>query len=116
MTSIELRLATPALLERFYGQTPKRTSRAIVAVEGERVLGVAGVYQDGARMVAFTEMSDEIRANKRLIVRGYRMLKPLLEAGLPIYALADRCVEGSEVLLRHFGFERVCDEVYQWQG
>lgn len=114
MTSIKP--ATPELLARFYGKLPERTSHAIVAMEGERVIGVAGLYQDGPRMVAFTEL-DGVRADKRLIVKGYRALLPLMRAaGLPVLALCDAAVEGSERLLLHYKFRPIGEGVWQWQG
>lgn len=114
MTSTEIRPATPDLMQRFYGGTPKRTSQAIVAVRGERVLGVAGILHENGKAVAFTELSDEVRADKRLIVRAYRMLLPMLEAAGTVYALADQSVERSDVLLRHYGFEQIDERVWQW--
>lgn len=117
MTSIDVIPATPALLSRFYGRIPTKTSQAVVAVEGDRVLGVAGIYRDGARMVAFTELSDEVRANRRLIVRGYRALLPLIKAaGMPVLAICDPLIEGSERLLLHYDFEPLSHGVWQCRG
>lgn len=113
MTSINP--ATPELLERFYGRLPERTSQAIVAMEGERVVGVAGLYRDGARLVVFTEL-DGVRADKRLIVKGYRALLPIMRAaGLPVLALCDVTVKGSELLLLHYKFKPIGVGVWQWQ-
>lgn len=113
---ISIEPATPALLERFYGHAPKRTSQAIVAIDVDRVIGVAGLYRDGAHMVAFTELT-AIRADKRALVRGYRALLPMLKAaGMPVYALCDAAVKGSEILLLHYKFRPIGQGVWQWQG
>ena len=117
MTSIDVVPATPDLMQRFYGRTPARTSQAVVAVQGDRVLGVAGVYFENGYAVAFTELSDEIRANKRLIVRGYRALLPFLRAArLPVVALCDPLIAGSERLLLHYNFEPRAQGVWQWEA
>lgn len=112
----EIRPATAELLARFYGQAPTRTQRAVVAVDGERVIGVAGVYPDGARMVMFSELTDELKRDKRAIVRGIRAVRRLAPAGVPVHALADPDIAGSEVLLEHMGFTPVHGRVYAWQG
>jgi hypothetical protein len=117
MTSIDVIPATAELMRRFYGRTPARTSQAVVAVQGERVLGVAGIYLVNGHAVAFTELSDEIRSNKRLIVRGYRALLPFIRAaGLPVLALCDASIDGSERLLEHYDFKPMTQGVWQWQG
>lgn len=109
--------ATQELLERFYGYTPKRSQRAVVAVDGERVIGVAGVYMDDGRQVMFSDLTDEIRKDKRTIVRGIReVLRLAAKRHLPVHALADPEIEGSETLLRHMGFEEIADRIYQWQA
>lgn len=115
MTSARLKYATPELLERFYGSMPKRTSRAIVAVDGERVVGVAGVMQQDGRAVAFTEMNDEIRANKRLMIHAGRMLQLMFAEEGEVYAMQD-AVDGADVLLRHYGFEPAGKGVWAWRA
>lgn len=107
--------ATAALLERFYGFVPKRSQRAMVAVKDERVIGVAGVYTDDERLVMFTDLTDELRHDKRTMVRGIReVMKLATRRDLPVYAWADPEIEGSERLLDHVGFEHIRDRVYRW--
>ena len=52
--------ATAELLKRFYGESPKRTQKAVAAVKDGKVIGVAGVYVDDERQVMFADLTDEI--------------------------------------------------------
>lgn len=108
--------ATMELLERFYGEKPVRSQRAIVALKDERIIGVAGIYTDTERSVMFSQMSEECRKDKRAVVRGIRAVMALAKArAMPVHALADPGIEGSEKLLEHMGFEHLRDGIYQWQ-
>lgn len=112
----EIVTATAEILERFYGDAPARTVRAIAAVRDDRVIGVAGVYADGSRLVMFSQLTDELRRDRRSIVRGIRRLTELARARrMPVHAVADAAIEGSERLLEHIGFQRVSPEVFVWQ-
>lgn len=107
--------ATPELLTRFYGHPPKRTMRAVAAVRGERVIGIAGIYPDGHRQVMFSELTDEIRADRRAIVRGIRAVTELARArGTAVHARAAE-VDGAERMLEHIGFVKVHPEVFVWK-
>jgi hypothetical protein len=105
--------ATPELLARFYGDAPKRTARAVAVVRGEEVLGVGGVYREGTNSVLFSDMTDELRKNKRALVKALRAVMRLMKG--TVYSWADPDIEGSDVLLKHMGFEPYRDGVYQWQ-
>ena len=107
--------ATAELLHRFYGEAPKRSQRAVVALDGERVVGVAGVYVDDERWVMFSDLTEELRKDKRTIIKGIRAVMKMTQGrDLPVHALADPEIEGSEVLLEHMGFRPITDRIYQW--
>jgi hypothetical protein len=108
--------ATMELLKRFYGEEPKRSQRAVVAIKDDRIIGVAGIYTEKERSVMFSEMSDECRKDKRTVVKGIRAVMKLASArAMPVMALADPEIEGSEKLLEHMGFAPLKGRVYQWQ-
>ena len=116
MTSTEILPATPELMRRFYGRMPRRTSEAIVAVRGDRVLGVAGIYRESGAAVAFSELSDELKADKRALVRGARTLTLMLErGGRDVYAMKGDA-QGADVLLRHIGFEPAEMGAWVWRA
>ena len=108
--------ATYELLERFYGAAPTRSQRAVVAVKGDEVIGIAGIYTDDERSVMFSDLTDELRQDKRSVIRGVRaVMKLALRRALPVYAWADPEIDGSDRLLVHMGFEHYKDGVYRWQ-
>ena len=108
--------ATSELLQRFYGAAPTRSQRAVVAVKDEKVIGVAGIYTDDERSVMFSDLTDELRKDKRAVIRGVReVMKLASKRQMPVYAWADPEIEGSDRLLVHMGFEHYRDGLYRWQ-
>lgn len=110
----EIRPATSDDFLRLNGEVPVRTARALSVVRGEDVIGIAGVYRDGWSLVAFSDFTDELRADKRSIVRLKRAFMPLLD-GHEVFAHADPEIEGSDVLLENLGFVPFDGRIYQWQ-
>lgn len=103
--NIDIIPATPELLERFYGKPPVRTVNAVVAVREGEILGIAGVYLDLGRLVLFSELTDELRKHKRVIVKGIGKVKEIVQnTRLPVVSLADCSIKGSDTLLAHMGF------------
>lgn len=107
--------ATEELLTQFLGAPPSRTVRAFAAVRGDEVLGVAGIYAKGDGWVVFADLTDEIRADRRLIVKGYRLVMAMLkERATSAISIADPHIKGSEVLLKHMGFKHASGEAFVW--
>ena len=48
------------------------------------------------------------------MIRGIRAVMEMV-GNLPVHALADPEIEGSERLLEHMGFKRLQDRIYEWQ-
>jgi hypothetical protein len=105
--------ATVEHFDRLKGALPM-TARAFAVVRGEDVLGIGGVYRDGAIQVMFSELTDELRRDKRSLIRLIRSVKALLRPRAQ--AFADPEIKGSEALLEHMGFEPLVGRVYQWPG
>ena len=110
--------ATPELLERFYGAKPPRTQRAIAVVEDGEVLAIGGIYTIEANLVMFSEMRPEVRTSswyRRTLVRAVRQIMGFASTrNIPVLALADPEIEGSEALLKHFGFEPLTQGIWGW--
>lgn len=108
--------ATPELMARSPVGKPPWTVQAVVGVaEDGDVVGVAGVYPAQFRLVMFADMLPAMRADKRALVRGIRMLMGMVKPKrIPIQAVADPAIEGSATLLKHLGFEHRTGDVYQW--
>lgn len=108
--SAEVVPATAEHFVRLKGAAPPRTVRAYTAVRGDAVLGIGGVYRAGVTTVLFSELTDDIRSDKRSLIRLIRAVKPMLKPG--IVAHADPAIRGSEVLLEHLGFEKLEGEIW----
>jgi hypothetical protein len=113
----ELVPATAEQLQAFRGQELERSVRAVAAVRDGQVLGVAGIYPGQAGWVMFAELSDDVRRDKRLVIRGYRAVQDLARRRpMPVVAIADPEIPGSDILLEHMGFQRVAPEVFLWHS
>ena len=90
MTKIEIVPATPELVKAYYGEDQKPTIRAVVAVRDGKVLGIAGVHRIGLAYAVFSEMTDELKQDKRSIVRGLREVKKITGSlKMKLYAKTD---------------------------
>lgn len=114
---ITLHYATEQLFEEYGMAKPGKTVRAIIGVkDSEKVIGTVGVYADQHRAVLYADLTDELRKDKRAIVRGIRMMKTLLTRyRMPVHSLADPDIPGSRQLLEHIGFQNLTGDLYQWQ-
>lgn len=112
---IDIVPATRELLERFYGGPPIREVNAVAALKGGKIIGVAGVFHEGEVLMAFADMTDELREDKRAIVRGiHEVMQLIYQHGKETRAIADE-IPGANILLTHCGFQRVNGEEYVWQ-
>lgn len=105
----------PATIEHYralYGDNPPFTMRAMTAVEGDRVLGMAGVYDENGNQVVFAKLTDELKGNRKAVLRGARKVMAMFDKR--VFALCDPNLETADGFLRHFGFKPVGKGVYQW--
>lgn len=73
MSEPEVRVATAADLESFYGERHGTTQRAMVVVLDGQVIGIAGVaYDRNVPMALFADMKPEMKRYPKVIVRGAR--------------------------------------------
>lgn len=112
--------ATEEMIRSVTNEPWTRTVRAVAAVDGDRVLGVAGIYPENGHLIMFSGIAPEARAeihkHKKTLVRcARRVFEMAITRRMPIAALADDKYEGSESMLRHFGFIHVGKGIYKWQ-
>lgn len=98
------------------------TFRGLSVVDGERVLGVTGVYADSGRYVLVAKIADDARAQLRrgrhvrtLLTAARRMLSIAKERDLPVHAVPDPALYGSENLLRHLGFAPLYKDTWEYR-
>jgi RimJ/RimL family protein N-acetyltransferase len=98
--------ATQELAERYYtGRRPPIGFRGYVALLGGEPVGVGGVHRMGGGFVAFSEMKDSMRQDRRACARATRLLIDFVDnLGCAVYAVADSGEPTSERLLARLGF------------
>lgn len=109
----------PATAEDIAAVSPRReTCRALVAEDNGRRLAVFGIYPFCTRWVLFAWATDEYRKNRRAVVAGIKALRELIANRpiMPLLAHADPEIPGSDVLLKHMGFEPLSEGIYQCLG
>lgn len=121
MTNIEIKRATPELLEKFYGKTPELSQKAVVAVRGDEVLGVAGIYQDHGANVLFSEIRPDIEEDimkftyRRAFTQCMReVIEYAKQSTLPVFSVAKDGRDISCRLLERMGMVEIKPGVYKW--
>ncbi len=117
-TKPELRPASKADVEAYYGHPLEHTMRGYVVMLDGKPVALGGIIYRFGMLCAFSEMKEEFRPYKVSIVKFSRKIEGLFN-GVPGVAVANPREPGSERLLRRLGFKHVgsCDEgeVYHWE-
>lgn len=118
---MNLRPATRDDFIAFAGQPPAMLTRAYVAEQAGQVLAVGGVYYDSGVAFAFCEIGDEMRAHRKSIMRGARLVMDAVvgKMTVPVYAICSRREANAPAFLARLGFEPAgmtgLGELYRWQ-
>jgi len=105
MTKCKLRTATAKDAFNFYGKPPTNSFKGIVAVEGDKVIGIGGLFYTKSGLVAFSDMKPEMRQYKKAMVKGCRMIMNMVKnAEVPVYAVANNMEPTAKNLLERLGF------------
>jgi len=114
--------ATPEIIASYYGKHLPLTVRAVAAMDGEEIIGIGGVYLQDSSAVLFTDMTDRLRSNKRLLVSGIRAINEIIShviaLNIPLYAKEADGIDGTDVLMRHMKFDPMDEKtkVWAWPG
>ena len=105
--------ATANDIDRFYGERPSPTMKAIAIRRGDQPVAIIGMFMDGQRMRAFSEYIPEFEPHLRsmTVLRAIKAAQRMFdESPRPVIA-----VKGSDSgILERIGFVPVADEVYKW--
>ena len=105
MTKCELRTATTKDAYNFYGRMPTNSFKGIVAVEGDKVIGIGGLFYTKSNLIAFSDMKPEMRPYKKAMVKGCRIIMDMVKnAEVPVYAVANSNEPTAKNLLKRLGF------------
>jgi len=113
MTNIKIVPATKELLIKYY-QRDVPTMRAYVAVAGNEVHAVFGIRINKYIALAFSDIDETARKNKRAVIKGYRKFAEMAKHySVPIWAVPDPQYPEANKFLEHVGFIRE-GEIYRW--
>lgn len=107
--------ATARDIDRYYGERPAPTMKAIAIKRGDQPVAIIGMIMDGQRMRAFSEYVPEFEPHLRsmTVLRAIKAAQKMFkESRRQVIA-----VKGSDtMILERVGFVPVTDEVYTWRG
>lgn len=114
----EIRVADGELLARFpHGDMAGKSARVLAAVRGDQVLGIAGIYRAESGYVVFASLTDELRRDRRAIVRGVRAVFALARrCRAPLYATCDEAIPAAAGFLHHLGFVPGNGGIWRYEG
>ncbi len=100
---IHFRYATAADVDRYYGERPAKTIRAIVVLLDTEPVGIVGLANEGDRYVAFSEYKPELEPHLKSmpVLRAVKAAQRMfLTATLPVVV----CNTTNPALLKRLGF------------
>lgn len=111
---IAWRFARGADIDRFYGERPKQTARALTVLIDDEPVAIAGLIGQGDHCIAFSDVKPALEPHLksmpvlRVIMAVQRMCA---DSKLPVFALKTT----NSGLLPRMGFVPTDDpEVYRW--
>ena len=110
---IEFVPATAEHIRALFGRSLERTVRALAVIDGEKVLGIGGIYDDEGHTVVFAKLTDELRSHPRVVLLAARRVMGWLRG--EAFALCDTNIPQARRFLEYLGFQRIQGEVYRWQ-
>ena len=106
LTGLTYRHATRDDLVAFYGKAPACSIRALVFLDGDKIVAIGGMKREDGRWVAFSEIKPDVKLGKLTIWRCAKLVMEMLEAmKLPIWAVAEQQGAETGLLVRHLGFQ-----------
>lgn len=100
------RMATADDLAAFYGEPPKETTRAIVFLDGDKIVAIGGVKRQQGRLSAFSEIKQGANLSKMTIGRMAQVVMDMIRTyQVPIWTAAEKQGAATGKLVKHYGFE-----------
>lgn len=103
---IAWRFAASADVEKYYGELPPQTIRAVVVTLNEEPVGIAGLSYDGDRYTAFSEFKPELEPHLKSmpVLRAVKAVERMIhEANLPVIVINTT----NPPLLERLGFREI---------
>lgn len=100
---IAWRYASTADVEKYYGELPPQTIRAVVVLLDDEPVGIAGLSYDGDRYTAFSEYKPELEPHLKsmTVLRAVKAVQRMVKtANLPVIVVNS----SNPGLLERIGF------------
>lgn len=104
--------ATADHIRAIYGADLAHSVRALAALDGARVLGVAGTHSVAGNTVMFSKMCEDMRHHPRAMLAVGRRL--LSGRDRQVFAVCDTAIPRAAAFLERLGFKKINEEVYVW--
>ena len=117
MAVIEMRTASAADVDQFFGRRPSGTIKAVVVTVDGVPAALGGLSYADKRVTLFSDLKPAIRPHVRSMafLRAVKKLQGWCgQARTPVFAVADENEPTSRALLSRLGFELIGDDVYVW--
>jgi len=107
-----------------WDRLPPTACHGIAVIEGDKLMGLAGVYPDEAnqRLILFSHIDEAgralLRQGKKCRVLMTASRQAMRIAGrwkVPVHAVADPAIPGSRNLLEHLKFKHYREDTFAWQ-
>jgi hypothetical protein len=112
-TKIEIRPATAADVEEFYGRPPLFSMRGFVGVKDGVVIGLGGVYRMDDHYIAFSDLKPEAREHLTYVLRAAKEVIKLMNNYDEVFAYPSEAEKNAAGFLEHLGFTQ-CGKLYRW--
>lgn len=90
MTKVEIVPTTAEHMLAMTGANPPLTIKAVTAMRDGKVLGISGVCRVGLCWIAFSELTEEIKQDKRAMVLGLKAVRKIVDSlSLPVIAVPE---------------------------
>jgi hypothetical protein len=110
---ISFRHATAADIDRYYGERPQQTLKALTILLDDEPVAIIGLALEGDRFQAFSEFKPELEPHLKTmpVLRAIKTAQKMIAAApLPVVAIS----KGDPTLLKRLGFHEVREGVYLW--
>lgn len=108
---IEFRPATQKDVEAFYNGKPMFSMTGIIALEDGKPIGICGVYHCEGMRIVFSEMKQEARKYRKLILKIAKLLMHGIQG--KVYANANPDEQTAHRFLTHLGFRQINHNLYE---
>jgi hypothetical protein len=102
---VKIEKATAEHVKKYFnGKLPAFSLRGVAAVDGERVLGIGGIYRAGHQFMLFIDMDEEMKKHKRALIEASRLVLHEINRYTMVTAIVNPEDTKAVAFAERFGF------------